>query len=166
MLEPLANAAEEAQALSRVHRIGQTHPVRCVIFYAKNTYEERLLSQRQKAGTLSSAIANFAENDEFVRDDAHANNKKSSGSMTNFFNTAQLAHLFGCSENRKRMTEEYRTKGSGQISSSSSSSQQWLSPLTPNPFVQGLLNIALSAPSGTRVSHFIDLTEHDDDFDE
>ncbi len=55
ILEPTHNAAEEAQALSRVHRIGQSSRcVRCVIFYGEDSSEERLLALRQKMGTLSS----------------------------------------------------------------------------------------------------------------
>ncbi|CAM9152561.1 unnamed protein product, partial [Ectocarpus fasciculatus] len=46
LLEPSPSPAAEAQAISRVHRIGQSHNVRCVIFYAKDTCEERLLAMR------------------------------------------------------------------------------------------------------------------------
>jgi hypothetical protein len=62
MLEPTHNAAEEAQALNRVHRIGQTHAVRCVIFYVKNSIEERVLALRQLQGQLTEILANSAEN--------------------------------------------------------------------------------------------------------
>lgn len=58
MLEPIQNAPEEAQALNRVHRIGQTESVRCVIFFAKGSCEERLLASRNASGNLTSAIAN------------------------------------------------------------------------------------------------------------
>jgi hypothetical protein len=58
MLEPCANAAEEAQAVSRVHRIGQTKCVRCVIFYAKNSCEDRLLHLRERNKLLSEILAN------------------------------------------------------------------------------------------------------------
>ena len=57
MLEPTANAAEEAQAVSRVHRIGQTKTTRCVVFYAKNTCEERILALRQQQGQLEQLLA-------------------------------------------------------------------------------------------------------------
>jgi SNF2 family DNA or RNA helicase len=56
LLEPTHNAADEAQALSRVHRIGQTKTTRCVIFYARDTMEERLLAQRQLKGQLTELI--------------------------------------------------------------------------------------------------------------
>ena len=58
MLEPVHNAAEEAQALNRVHRIGQAKSVRCVIFYVENSVEERLLALRKSTGSLTELIAN------------------------------------------------------------------------------------------------------------
>jgi SNF2 family DNA or RNA helicase len=45
------------QALSRAHRIGQTHTVRCVILYSKRTLEERLLKLRQELGTLGAFLS-------------------------------------------------------------------------------------------------------------
>lgn len=56
-IEPTSNAADEAQALSRIHRIGQSQSVKCVIFYAKNTFEERLLAIRQRNGILSELLS-------------------------------------------------------------------------------------------------------------
>ena len=41
LLEPCLNAADEAQALNRAHRIGQTRAVRSVIFFTRGTVEER-----------------------------------------------------------------------------------------------------------------------------
>lgn len=58
MLEPLASASEEAQALNRVHRIGQTRAVRSVVFYAAGTCEERLLALRQQQGNLTEIVGN------------------------------------------------------------------------------------------------------------
>jgi SNF2 family DNA or RNA helicase len=52
-MEPMLNAADEAQALSRVHRFGQPVKVRCVCFYAKNGVEERVLLMRQEARALT-----------------------------------------------------------------------------------------------------------------
>jgi len=57
LLEPSADAAAEAQALSRVHRIGQNHNVRCVILYAENTCEERLLALRKEKKALTEMLA-------------------------------------------------------------------------------------------------------------
>ncbi|KAG5182297.1 hypothetical protein JKP88DRAFT_348976 [Tribonema minus] len=55
--QPTFNAADEAQALSRAHRIGQTHSVRCVIFYCAGTLEERLLALRHESGGLASLLS-------------------------------------------------------------------------------------------------------------
>jgi hypothetical protein len=57
MLEPLHNAAEEAQALNRVHRIGQTSDVRCIVFYAAETSEERILATRQQNRSLTEILS-------------------------------------------------------------------------------------------------------------
>jgi hypothetical protein len=61
IIEPMQNAAEEAQALSRVHRIGQVHNVRCVVFFARDTVEERLLALRQKNKMLSEHLVDSAD---------------------------------------------------------------------------------------------------------
>ncbi|CAN0155036.1 unnamed protein product, partial [Phaeothamnion confervicola] len=50
MLDPSPSAADEAQSLARAHRIGQTQAVRCVIFYMRNSVEERLLALRNDSG--------------------------------------------------------------------------------------------------------------------
>ena len=58
ILEPSPSAVDEAQAISRIHRIGQTaQNVRCVIFFARNTCEERLLALRQKNHVLSEVLS-------------------------------------------------------------------------------------------------------------
>ena len=48
LLEPFLSPGDEAQAASRVHRIGQTREVRCVTYYVEDTVEERLLAFRQR----------------------------------------------------------------------------------------------------------------------
>ena len=48
LLEPFLSAGDEAQAANRVHRIGQTRPVRCVTYFVEGTVEERLLAYRQR----------------------------------------------------------------------------------------------------------------------
>ena len=58
ILEPLANAADEAQALNRVHRIGQLSAVRCVVFFVAGSCEERILAMRQANGTLTEILSN------------------------------------------------------------------------------------------------------------
>ena len=56
ILEPLHRVSEEAQALSRVHRIGQTRTVRCVVFYIRDSCEERLLALRERYGVLKEHL--------------------------------------------------------------------------------------------------------------
>ena len=53
LLEPCRRVADEAQAMGRVHRIGQTRPTRCVVLFAAGTVEERQLRHRAqtRAGT-------------------------------------------------------------------------------------------------------------------
>ncbi|EEH58358.1 uncharacterized protein MICPUCDRAFT_9486, partial [Micromonas pusilla CCMP1545] len=48
LLEPFLSPGDEAQAANRVHRIGQTRPVRCVTYYVSDTVEERLLAYRAR----------------------------------------------------------------------------------------------------------------------
>ncbi len=40
-----------------MHRIGQVKNVRCVIFFARDTHEERLLELRRRAGQLTELLA-------------------------------------------------------------------------------------------------------------
>jgi len=46
LLEPFDKPGQELQALNRCHRIGQTKPVSCTVYYAPRTVEERLLAFR------------------------------------------------------------------------------------------------------------------------
>ena len=46
LLEPFDKPGQELQALNRCHRIGQTKPVSCTVYYADRTVEERLLALR------------------------------------------------------------------------------------------------------------------------
>ena len=49
LMEPQWNPMMEEQALARVHRLGQTKPVRMVRFVVKDTWEEKvIMSQKQK----------------------------------------------------------------------------------------------------------------------
>ena len=73
MLEPLPRAAIEAQAMNRVHRIGQTRPTRCLVFYYADTVEQRLLHwrTRSRVGRLveastaaAAAVADGADADQ------------------------------------------------------------------------------------------------------
>ena len=46
LMEPLASASDEAQCRNRIHRIGQSRPVRCLTLYAVRGVDERLLAWR------------------------------------------------------------------------------------------------------------------------
>ena len=56
LLDPWWNPAVESQALDRVHRVGQTKPVRCVRYTVKDSVEERLLTVQQRKLALTGAI--------------------------------------------------------------------------------------------------------------
>eukprot|EP01046_Picozoa_sp_COSAG06_P004635 COSAG06_NODE_197_length_20471_cov_11.067053_1_plen_255_part_00 len=62
LLEPCQNAADEAQALTRAHRIGQKRAVRSVIYYTRNTVEERLLAARRANGDFDRDNSDNADN--------------------------------------------------------------------------------------------------------
>ena len=90
LLEPTHSAADEAQALNRIHRIGQTQSVRCVIFYVRNTIEERILAIRKHKGTLTSlleqrTVASEVKEEDFLGDPTG----------TTFFSMSNLKFLFG-----------------------------------------------------------------------
>jgi SNF2 family DNA or RNA helicase len=56
VMEPQFNPAAEAQAVDRVHRLGQTRPVRTVRFIMKDSFEEKmilLLDKKKKLASLS-----------------------------------------------------------------------------------------------------------------
>ena len=58
LMEPCVHVADEAQAMNRVHRIGQTRRARCVVLFAEGTVEERLLRMRRasRVGQMSTAV--------------------------------------------------------------------------------------------------------------
>ncbi len=60
--EPCQNAADEAQALTRAHRIGQKRAVRSVIYYTRSTVEERLLAARRANGDFDRDNSDNADN--------------------------------------------------------------------------------------------------------
>ena len=55
LVEPFLRAGEEAQALNRCHRIGQTRQVEAHIYYSRGTIEERLLLWRSRQPSSASA---------------------------------------------------------------------------------------------------------------
>lgn len=121
LLEPSADAAAEAQALSRVHRIGQLHSVRCVVLYAQNTCEERLLALRKARKSLTEMLAADAALENIQADENEVNNmsrrpkncrKKSKNivaseqkilhsSSDSYFVGKNLCTIFGLTNSRK-----------------------------------------------------------------
>jgi hypothetical protein len=126
ILEPTHNASDEAQALNRVHRIGQQHNVRCVIFYAKQTCEERVLALRQQQNMLTTMLSNLnnitsgddgegdidgeggGEEEEVVVTSQTRRNRRANANVIrnaaalggNFFSAGQMTVLFGATEER------------------------------------------------------------------
>ncbi|KAL6069758.1 E3 ubiquitin-protein ligase SHPRH [Balamuthia mandrillaris] len=48
MMDPWWNPAAEEQAMDRIHRLGQTKPVRCIRFIVKDSVEEQMLKLQEK----------------------------------------------------------------------------------------------------------------------
>ncbi|KAI9189765.1 hypothetical protein H9P43_001198 [Blastocladiella emersonii ATCC 22665] len=77
MVEPIANAALDRQAIGRVHRIGQAHNTQILRFVVEGTVEERVheLLARKYRGTASAAAAEeetAADEEAQVGDDVKA----------------------------------------------------------------------------------------------
>ena len=57
LTDPWWNTAAEQQAMDRVHRVGQTRPVRVVRFVTRKTVEERVTAlQRKKTAMITAAM--------------------------------------------------------------------------------------------------------------
>ena len=109
ILEPTPSAVDEAQAISRIHRIGQTsHQVRCVVFYAMNSCEERLLALRMRSKMLSEILASnlyTTLNDDTTDSDTQVYCKKRRSQQrggrlarnVNYRGTNNVEHFFSCS---------------------------------------------------------------------
>jgi len=54
MMEPQWNPAAEAQAIDRIHRLGQKKPVVCVRYIMSNSFEEKILEIQEKKTTLAN----------------------------------------------------------------------------------------------------------------
>ena len=50
LMEPLVSFGEEAQAMNRCHRIGQTRQVEVTMYYCRDSVEERILAHRIQSG--------------------------------------------------------------------------------------------------------------------
>lgn len=53
-MEPQFNPAAEAQAIDRIHRLGQKRPVVCVRYIMKDSFEERIVELQNKKNDLAS----------------------------------------------------------------------------------------------------------------
>lgn len=54
MMEPQWNPAAEAQAIDRIHRLGQKKPVICVRYIMANSFEEKILKIQEKKNNLAN----------------------------------------------------------------------------------------------------------------
>ncbi|EHK43096.1 hypothetical protein TRIATDRAFT_130946 [Trichoderma atroviride IMI 206040] len=54
VMEPQYNPAAEAQAVDRVHRLGQKRPVRTIRYIMRNSFEEKMLELQEKKVKLAS----------------------------------------------------------------------------------------------------------------
>jgi hypothetical protein len=71
LMEPFMKAGEQAQAMNRCHRIGQTKDVTCTLYYAPGTIEERMEAWKEMdTGEESDALS--VSDVVFARASAHA----------------------------------------------------------------------------------------------
>lgn len=54
VMEPQYNPAAEAQAIDRVHRLGQERPVRTVRYIMRDSFEEKMLELQEKKKKLAN----------------------------------------------------------------------------------------------------------------
>jgi len=66
VMEPQFNPAAEAQAVDRVHRLGQTRCVRTVRFIMKDSFEEKILQLQDKKKKLASLSLDRGPNDKMA----------------------------------------------------------------------------------------------------
>lgn len=68
LLDPWWNPAVEEQAINRIHRIGQAHPVRVKHFVVQNTVEDRILElQKKKSALVKGALGGNDEESKQMR---------------------------------------------------------------------------------------------------
>ena len=61
LLDPWWNPAAEAQAIDRIHRIGQKNPVFAYRIIARGTVEEKILELQEQKRGLADSIMNGAD---------------------------------------------------------------------------------------------------------
>ena len=106
LMEPSFNPALEAQAIGRIHRLGQKRPVEIIRFVMKNSFEERMMEfLEQKYGKSYNKTSEEASvNDEKDKNEKYTDtdrSKSSYGSAGNLKSdktklvTAEFDTLFG-----------------------------------------------------------------------
>jgi SNF2 family DNA or RNA helicase len=53
-MEPQWNPAAEAQAIDRIHRLGQKKPVICVRYIMNNSFEDKILQVQKKKNDIAN----------------------------------------------------------------------------------------------------------------
>jgi DNA repair protein RAD5 len=66
LLDPWWNPAVEAQAVNRIHRIGQRYPVRIKRFLMQNSVEERIIELQQRKEAIAKGALNMADGEHEV----------------------------------------------------------------------------------------------------
>ena len=66
VMEPQFNPAAEAQAVDRVHRLGQKRPVRVVRYIMENSFEEKMRVLQTKKNELANLSLNRGESDKLM----------------------------------------------------------------------------------------------------
>lgn len=98
LVEPFKNAASEAQAIARVHRIGQARQVNVLKFYSANSIDERLLYLRRRRGELyddNSALSAGVADAPSSPDDNDARGNAQAGARGGEFSLSDYQVLYG-----------------------------------------------------------------------
>ncbi|KAM7188223.1 SNF2 family N-terminal domain containing protein [Rhypophila sp. PSN 637] len=66
VMEPQFNPAAEAQAVDRVHRLGQKRPVRTIRYIMANSFEEKMLDLQEKKKQLASLSMDGRDKDKVM----------------------------------------------------------------------------------------------------
>ena len=66
VMEPQFNPAAEAQAVDRVHRLGQKRPVRTIRYIMANSFEEKMLELQEKKKQLASLSMDGRDKDKVM----------------------------------------------------------------------------------------------------
>jgi DNA repair protein RAD5 len=67
MMDPWWSFAVEAQAIDRVHRMGQTQPVEVVRFVVEGSIEEKMLKVQERKKFLASSLGMMSDEEKRVQ---------------------------------------------------------------------------------------------------